>query len=191
MNKPNRMLSNEERQQILHEWNNTHAEYPEDMCIHELFEAQVKRTPEATAVVFGSERVSYDELNRRANRLAHYLRKNGVRPEERVGICAGRGVEMVVALLGVLKAGGAYVPLDPKYPEERLQYMVKDSTPVAVLTQRSTDGLLRRVGNGISVIGLDGDAKREKERQRQIRNARCRADAGSFGLCDLYLWLHR
>jgi amino acid adenylation domain-containing protein len=161
MNKPNGMLSNAERQQILHEWNNTHAEYPEDMCIHELFEAQVKRTPEATAVVFGSERVSYDELNRLANRLAHYLRKNGVRPEERVGICAERGVGMVVGLLAVLKAGGAYVPLDPKYPEERLQYMVKDSAPVAVLAQRSTDGLLRRIGNGISVIGLDGAEQRE------------------------------
>src|SRR6478609_3540490 len=163
MNKLNGMLSNAERQQILHQWNKTHAEYPE-VCIHELFEAQVKRTPEATAVVFGGEKVSYVELNRRANRLAHYLRKNGVRPEERVGICAERGVEMVVGLLAVLKAGGAYVPLDPEYPEERLQYMVKDSAPVAVLTQRSTEDLLRRAGNGICVIGLDGDApKRERE----------------------------
>jgi amino acid adenylation domain-containing protein len=161
MNKPNGMLSNAERQQILHESNKTHAEYPE-VCIHELFEAQVKRTPEATAVVFGSERVSYHQLNRRANRLAHHLRKKGVRPEERVGICAERGVEMVVGLLAVLKAGGAYVPLDPQYPEERLQYMVKDSAPMAVLTQRSTDALLRRVGNGISVIGLDGDAQRKE-----------------------------
>ncbi len=162
MNKPNGMLSNAERQQILHEWNKTHVEYPEDMCIHELFEAQVERTPQATAAVFSSERVSYDELNRRANRLAHYLRKKGVRPEERIGICAERGVEMVVGLLAVLKAGGAYVPLDPKYPEERLQYMVKDSAPVAVLTKRNTDGLLRRIGNGISVIGLDGDAQRRE-----------------------------
>src|SRR5437763_15840869 len=92
---------------ILHEWNMTHAEYPEDMCIHELFEAQVKRTPEATAVVFGIERVSYDELNRRANRLAHDLRKNGVKREERVGIRRERGVEMVAGLLAVLKVGGA------------------------------------------------------------------------------------
>jgi amino acid adenylation domain-containing protein len=153
------MLSNAERQQILHEWNKTHAEYPE-VCIHELFEAQVKRTPEATAVVFGNERVSYEELNRRVNQLAHYLRKNGVRPEERVGICAERGVEMVVGLLAVLKAGGAYVPLDPKYPEERLQYIVKDSKPVIVLTQRTTTDLVRRVGNGIRVIGLDGEGKR-------------------------------
>jgi len=120
------MPSNAERQQILHQWNKTDAEYPE-VCIHELFEAQVKRTPQATALVFGGEKVSYDELNRRANRLAHSLRKKGVRPEERVGICAERGVEMVVGMLAVLKAGGAYVPLDPAYPEERLQYMVEDS----------------------------------------------------------------
>src|SRR5947209_13368900 len=128
------------------------------LCIHQLFEAQGKRTPEATAVVSGAERVSYRELNRRANRLAHHLRKHGVRPEERVGICAERGVEMIVAVLAVLKAGGAYVPLDPEYPEERLQYIVKDSAPVAVLAQGSTSDLLRRVGNGTRVIGLDGDA---------------------------------
>jgi non-ribosomal peptide synthetase component F len=162
MNKTNGMLSNAERQQILHQWNKTHAEYPE-VCIHELFEAQVKRTPEATAVVFGGENVSYADLNRRANRLAHYLRKHGVRPEERVGICAERGVEMVVGLLAVLKAGGAYVPLDPAYPEERLQYMLENSSPVAVSTQRSTEGLLRRVGNGTRVIGLDGGTQWEEE----------------------------
>ena len=140
---------------ILHDWNMTHAEFPEDACIHELFEAQVKCTPQAIAVVCGSERVSYDELNRRANRLAHYLRKHGVKPEERVGICAERCVEMVVAILAVLKAGGAYVPLDPEYPEERLRYIVNDSAPVAVLAQKSTADLLRRIGNGTRVIPLD------------------------------------
>jgi amino acid adenylation domain-containing protein len=170
MNKTNGMLSNAERQQILHQWNKTYAEYPE-VCIHELFEAQVKRTPEATAVVFGGENVSYADLNRRANRLAHYLRKNGVRPEERVGICAERGVEMVVGLLAVLKAGGAYVPLDPAYPEERLQYMLENSSPVAVLTQRSTEGLLRRVGNGTRVIGLDGDTQWEEEAETNPERA--------------------
>ncbi|HVG91213.1 MAG TPA: amino acid adenylation domain-containing protein, partial [Alphaproteobacteria bacterium] len=170
MNRPSGMLSNAKRQQILHQWNNTHAEYPE-VCIHELFEAQVKRTPQATAVVFGSEKVSYDELNRRANRLAHYLRKYGVRPETRVGICVQRGVAMVVGLLAVLKAGGAYVPLDPTYPEERLQRMVKDSSPVAVLTQGSTHRLLRRVANGTTVIGLDEDAQREKEAETNLERA--------------------
>src|SRR5437660_2202519 len=141
MNEPNVMLSN-----------------AGDACIHDLFETQVKRTPQATAVVSGNQRVTYTDLNRLANRLAHYLRKNGVKPEDRVGICAERGVELVVALLAVLKAGGAYVPLDPEYPEERLQYIVKDSAPVAVLTQRSTADLLKKIGNGTRVIGLDGDA---------------------------------
>ena len=160
MNKSGGMLSDAERQQILYEWNRTQAEYPKDVCIHELFEAQVNRTPEATAVVFGDERVSYGELNRRANRWAHYLREKGVRPEKRVGICTERGVEMVVALLAVLKAGGAYVPLDPEYPEERLQYMVKDSEPLIVLTQSNTADLVRRVGNGTRVVELDGEAER-------------------------------
>jgi amino acid adenylation domain-containing protein len=154
------MLSNAERQQILYEWNRTQAEYPKDVCIHELFEAQVKRTPEATALVFGEEKVSYEELNRRANRLAHYLRKKGVKPEKRVGICTERSVETVVALLAVLKAGAAYVPLDPDYPEERLQYMVKDSGPVIVLTQRNSADLVRRVGNGTAMVELDGKAER-------------------------------
>jgi amino acid adenylation domain-containing protein len=156
-----------------------HAEYPEDMCIHELFEAQVKHTPQATAVVFGNERVSYHELNRRANRLAHVLRKNGVKPEERVGICAERGVEMVVGVLAVLKAGGAYVPLDPEYPPERLQYIVNDSAPVAVLAQRNTAGLLKKIGNGIRVIGLDGDA--------QGRETEANPDRTSVGLSPNHL----
>ena len=160
INKSGAMLSDPERQQILYEWNRTQAEYPTDVCIHELFEAQVKRTPEATAVVFGNKKLSYDELNRRANRQAHYLRKKGVSPEKRVGICTERNVEMVVALLAVLKAGAAYVPLDPDYPEERLQYMVKDSEPVIVITQRDTADLVRRVGNGTRVVELDGEAER-------------------------------
>lgn len=160
INKSSRMLSDAERQQILYEWNNTQTAYPKDLCIHELFQAQVKRTPEATAVLFEDERVSYDELNRLANRLAHYLRENGVKPEERVGICAARGVEAVMGLLAVLKAGGAYVPLDPEYPEERLQYMVMDSKPVLVLTQRNTADLVRRVGCGIRVVELDGEAEK-------------------------------
>jgi amino acid adenylation domain-containing protein len=163
MNKSGAMLSDAERQHMLYEWNRTQAEYPKDVCIHELFEAQVKRTPEATAVVFGDEKVSYDKLNRRANRWAHYLRAKGVKPEKRVGICTERGVEMVVGLLAILKAGGAYVPLDPEYPEERLQYMVKDSEPVIVLAQRNTADLVRRVGNGIKLLELDDESEREGE----------------------------
>ena len=111
------------------------AEYPREKCIHELFEEQVEKTPEATAVVYEEEAVSYGELNRRANQLAHYLRELGVGPDERVAICVERSVEMMVALLGVLKAGGAYVPLDPSYPEERLRYMLEDSGPAVLVTQ--------------------------------------------------------
>jgi len=153
-------LSTEERRQVLYEWNATRTDYPQDKCIHELFEEQVRQTPQATAAVSEGEEVSYDDLNQRANRLAHYLRSLGVGPDERVGICLERGIEMIVALLAVLKAGGAYVPLDPDYPEERLQFMVKDSSPAAVLTHRSTQELARKLGNGVRVVELDGDARR-------------------------------
>ena len=101
--------------------------YPNDKMIHELFEAQVERSPEAVAVVCEDRQLTYGELNRRANQLGHYLRKRGVGPEVRVGICMNRSVEMVVGLLGILKAGGAYVPLDRAYPGERLNYMIQDA----------------------------------------------------------------
>ena len=100
---------------------NTEATYPRDMCIHSLFEAQAARTPDAIAVVFGSHEVTYRELNERSNQLAHYLRRLGVKPDELVGICVERSIEMMVGVLGILKAGGAYVPMDPTYPLERLR----------------------------------------------------------------------
>ena len=128
------VLPPKERQQLLYEWNATQVEYPQDECLHELFEEQVERTPEAVALVFEKEELSYAELNRRANQLAHYLRKLGVKPEDLIGVCMERSVEMVVALLGVLKAGGAYVPLDPEYPVERLRFMIKDAGPKLVLS---------------------------------------------------------
>ena len=112
------ILSKEERRQILEEWNGSVVEYPKEKCVHELFEEQAGRTPDAIALVFEGQQLSYRELNERANRLAHYLRKRGVGPEVRVGICVERGLEMVVGLLGILKAGGAYVPLDPQYPKD-------------------------------------------------------------------------
>ena len=99
--------------------------YPREKCVHELFEAQVERTPDAVALVDEEQSLTYGELNARANRLAHYLRELGVRPDARVAICMERSVEMVVALLATLKAGGAYVPLDPGYPLERLAYMLR------------------------------------------------------------------
>jgi nonribosomal peptide synthetase DhbF len=129
------ILTPAERQQLLIDWNATEADYPKDSCIHELFEAQVRNTPDAVAVVFEDRQLTYAELNSRANRLAHHLRSLGVKPEMRVAICLERSFEMVVGLLAVLKAGGAYVPLDPSYPEDRLAYMLTDSAPLALLTQ--------------------------------------------------------
>jgi amino acid adenylation domain-containing protein/FkbH-like protein len=130
-------LSVEEREQLAERWNRTATEYPRHLCAHELFEAQVAATPEALAVVYKDERVTYAELNRRANQLAHYLRELGVGPEVLVGVLAERSVEMVVAVLGVLKAGGAYVPLDPQHPLERLAWMLEDTAlPVLLMQER-------------------------------------------------------
>ncbi len=131
-------------QQLLAEWNKTEREYPDETCIHSLFERQAALTPEAIAVVFNEARLTYQELNRRANQLAHYLRRLGVGPEVQVGILLERSVEMIVGLLGVLKAGGAYLPLDPQYPAERLAFMIED-TEVAVLITR--EGLRQRLGS--------------------------------------------
>ncbi|HYP26892.1 MAG TPA: amino acid adenylation domain-containing protein [Blastocatellia bacterium] len=129
------LLSESERR-LLVEWNQTRADFPDDRCIHQLFEAQAERSPDAVAVVFEGEQISYGELNRRANQLARYLRGQGVGPEARVGVCLERGPEMVVGILGILKAGGAYVPLDPGYPQERLQLMVEDAQAEVLLTER-------------------------------------------------------
>jgi amino acid adenylation domain-containing protein len=130
------ILSADERHQLLYEFNDTRAAYPAKLCFQQLFEAQVARTPEAVAVVFEAERVSYQELNRRANQLARYLRRLGVGPEQRVALVLERSLDMLVALLGVLKAGGAYVPLEPVYPPARLALMLMDVNATAVLTQQ-------------------------------------------------------
>jgi amino acid adenylation domain-containing protein len=147
------VLSAGEREQLLVEWNQTVVEYRRESSVQELFEEQVERTPEAVAVVYEEEQVSYRQLNRRANQLAHYLRKQGVETETLVGIFVERSVEMVVGLLGVLKAGGAYVPLDPSYPKERLAYMLQDTqAPVIVTQQRLVSDLPE---HGAKVVCLD------------------------------------
>ena len=127
------LLQANERRQLLVDWNDTRTPYPPEQSIPELFEAQVARTPQAVAVVFGQEQLDYAQLNARANQLAHHLRSLGVGPESRVGVCLGRSLEMVVALLGILKAGGAYVPLDPSYPAERLAFMLDDAIRVCLV----------------------------------------------------------
>ncbi|MUG94289.1 amino acid adenylation domain-containing protein [Scytonema sp. UIC 10036] len=130
------LLTPSEQQQLLVEWNQTKAEYPCDLCIHELFEEQVKCNPNAVAVVFENQQLTYQQLNSRANQLAHYLQSLGVGADVLVGICVERSLEMVVGLLGILKAGGAYVPLDPEYPTERLNFMLLDAQVKVLLTQK-------------------------------------------------------
>jgi amino acid adenylation domain-containing protein len=129
------LLTEVERHKLLVAWNDNGTDYPKDSCIHELFEAQAKRTPEAIAVEFEGKHWTYRELNAWANRLAHYLQGLGVGPKKLVGICVERSLETVIGLLGVLKVGGAYVPLDPHYPKERLAFMLADAQVSVVLTQ--------------------------------------------------------
>ena len=130
------LLDEAERQHLLHDWNATGVDFA-DTCIHDLIERQVQATPDAPALVLGELQLSYAELDRQANRLAHRLRESGVGPDVLVGISLERSLEMVVGLLAILKAGGAYVPLDPAYPRERLDYMVRDSGIRLLLTQSS------------------------------------------------------
>ena len=149
------LLIQDERQQLLVEWNNTFAEYPQDKCIHQLFEEQVERSPDAVAIVFEGEQLTYRELNARANQLAHYLQTLSVGAEVLVGICVERSIDMIVGLLGVLKAGGAYVPIDSAYPEERIAYMLDDSQLPVLLTQKKLVASLPK--HQARVICLDAD----------------------------------
>ncbi len=136
------MLESGERQQLVADWSGGQTAYPRESSIQELFEAEVERTPEAVAVIFGEERLTYRELNERANQLAHYLRGLGVGPEVLVGLCVERSLELIVGLLGILKAGGAYAPLDPNYPPDRLAFMLEDSGAPVLLTQQWFVGIL-------------------------------------------------
>lgn len=148
------LLSAADRQQVLLEWNRTAKDY-QGQCLHEMFEQQVERTPEALAVVFEREQIAYRSLNERANQLAHYLRRLGVGPETLVGVCLERSLEMVVALLAVLKAGAAYVPLDPEYPRERLSFMMEDAQASVLLTMDGLKGTLP--SHDTELIALDKD----------------------------------
>ncbi|WLH37955.1 amino acid adenylation domain-containing protein [Pseudomonas sp. FP2196] len=142
-----------ELESLLVEFNATEVDWPIEQPIQALFEQQVWRQPDAVALQAGEHRLSYRELNARANRLAHHLRKLGVTPDARVAICVERGLDLVIGLLGILKAGGAYVPLDPDYPLERLNFMLQDSAPVAVLMHTATHNLF--ADPDLKVIDLD------------------------------------
>lgn len=148
------ILTEAERQQLLVEWHTTQADYPQEQGIHQLFEAQVELTPDAVAAVFEGQQLTYQELNARANQLAHYLQKLAVRPGVLVGVCVERSLEMVIGLLGILKAGGAYVPLDPAYPQERLAFMVADAQVPVLLTQET---LVALANHTAKVVCLDAD----------------------------------
>ncbi|NEO42370.1 MAG: amino acid adenylation domain-containing protein [Moorea sp. SIOASIH] len=149
------LLSKAEQHQLLLEWNDTASEYSSNKCIHQLFESQVEKKPDAVAVMFENQQLTYQQLNQRANQLAHHLQSLGVGPEVLVGICVQRSVEMLVGLLGILKAGGAYVPLDPNYPLERLTYILADSSVEVLLTQQSLLESLPQ--NQAQVVCLDAD----------------------------------
>ena len=149
------LLSSEEQEQLLTEWNQTQVDYPQDHLIHQLFETQVAQNPDALAVVFADQTLTYRELNQRANQLAHYLQSLGVQPETLVGICIERSVEMVIGLVAILKAGGAYVPIDPNYPSDRLSYMLEDSQVKILLSQESLTASLP--SHQARVICLDSD----------------------------------
>ncbi|MCC5645521.1 amino acid adenylation domain-containing protein [Nostoc sp. CHAB 5824] len=131
------LLTEGERQQLLIDWNDTKKSYPDNKCFHQLFEAQVEQTPDAIALVFGEQQLSYKELNICSNQLAHYLKKIGVEIETLVGICIERSLEMIIGLLGILKAGGAYLPLDSSYPQERLNFILENAQVSVLLTQKN------------------------------------------------------
>jgi amino acid adenylation domain-containing protein/non-ribosomal peptide synthase protein (TIGR01720 family) len=149
------LLEADERRRLLEEWNQTAADYPAEQTLPELFEAQVETTPNAIAVVFEGQELTYRELNARANQVAHYLRSLGVGPEVCVAICLERSLELIVGLLGILKAGGAYVPLDPAYPQERLAFMLSDARTPGLLTQRNLLGVIPAAG--VRRVCLDAD----------------------------------
>ncbi|WP_338927442.1 amino acid adenylation domain-containing protein (plasmid) [Mycetohabitans endofungorum] len=152
------LLDTEERHRLLVEWNATQRDYPAHLCVHQLFEAQVERTPKATALVYEDQTLSYTQLNAQANRLAHQLIELGVKPDTRVAICVERSPALVVGLLAILKAGGAYVPLDPSYPGERLAHILQDAAPMTVLVQTSTRKLFDK--QLMPAIDLDAGAQR-------------------------------
>ena len=158
------MLSEQEIKHLTHELNDNQAEYPKDKLIHELFEAQVAKTPDNIALVFNDEQLTYRELNEASNRLAHYLNAQGVTSETPVGICIDRSLDMVIGILGILKSGGTYVPLDPSYPTERLQYMISDSSLKHLLIQKDLTEMLP-LADEIELVKIDS-----KEVQQHIKN---------------------
>ncbi|MBD2355237.1 amino acid adenylation domain-containing protein [Tolypothrix sp. FACHB-123] len=163
------ILTRAEQQELLINWNNTHSNNWQNKCLHELFEEQVAKTQDTFAVVFEQEKITYHQLNQRANQLAHHLRKLGVKPEVLVGICVERSLEMIVGILAILKAGGAYLPLDPTYPQERLEFMLHDTQVAVLLTQEK---LYQELGlhSKATVVYLDTWQVNTQENQLNLVN---------------------
>ncbi|MEO8379795.1 MAG: amino acid adenylation domain-containing protein, partial [Acidobacteriota bacterium] len=179
------LLSDAERRRLLVELNATEADYPQDKLIHELFEQQAAAQPDAVAVVFEEQSLSYHELNARANQLAHALIALGVRPDDRVAVCVERRLEMVVGLLGILKAGGAYLPLDPAYPNERLQYLLNDGAPKVLLTQQDLQGQLPAAD--VPTLLLDSEGTSTASRKSVSSQADTNLDPHELGLTTQHL----
>ena len=167
---------------LLVEWNATDADYPRDKCVHELFEAQAARTPDAVAVEYEERQLTYGELNARANRLAHRLRRQGVGPGDRVALPLERSAELVAAELAMLKCGAAYVPIDPAFPGERQDFMIRDCGAKVVLAAEGGAALPK----GLATIRLDVDERLPAE-GRPATKGPC----SDGGLCDVHLGLHR
>ena len=159
-------LTPEESQGILVDWNRTRRDYPTDVCLHELFEQQVARSPDAVALIYDEQQLTYGQLNARANQLAHLLREQGVMPDTRVGVFMHRGFEMVISLYAILKAGGAYVPLDPDYPSERLTFMLEDSSCDLILTQSNATEKLP-TGSAVRTIAVDSECSMAASRSTE------------------------
>jgi amino acid adenylation domain-containing protein len=182
------LLSAAERAQLVEEWNRAEWEGQPERCVQEIFAEQAERTPDAVALVSAEKQLTYGELEQRANRLADCLRRLGVGPEKRVGICVERGVEMVLGLLGILKAGGTYVPLDPRFPAERLRYMVEDSGPVVLLTQGHLQELCTGTGSIAPVIDVTAfTAWQDQDKEERSSEQAITGGSASKSLISLYV----
>ncbi len=163
------ILTEEEKHQILYKFNDTKADYPKDKTIQELFEEQVEKTPDNTAVVFEDKKLTYRELNEKANQLARVLRSKGVQPDTIIGIMVGRSLEMIIGIMGILKAGGAYLPIDPNYPKKRIEYMLKDSESKVLLSKNSIADTIEFEGRIIDIY--DEEYLKEDTRNLDIINS--------------------
>lgn len=172
------ILTDEEQRQLVVEWNLTQQPYPSENCLHELLEIQAQKAPEAVAVVFEEQALTYKELDRRANQLANYLRGLGIACEDRTGICLERSLDMIVALLGTLKAGGAYVPLDPEYPAERIAYILADAQINVLLTQERMRNLLP--ATDVKVLALDSEWHKIATESQQRPRVNCLAQNAAY-----------